>query len=279
MTDTAPTSLPVEDIPSALDDFDDLAARLDGRTPAIFLDYDGTLTPIVDRPEMAILSDTGRDVVRSVADALPVAVVSGRDRGDVEILVGLDNVIYAGSHGFDIVVPSGKPIDIGEVGDVEPILDAVEADLHKGLDPIDGALIERKAFSIACHYRLVAEADYPAFRQVLDDVAATHSGIKEKPGKKVFEFQPDIDWDKGKCVLALLEALNLDDPDHMPMFFGDDVTDEDAFRALQDRGLCVVVSPREDDATGRRSHAAYRAEDPEEVLELLRRLRSGLFPV
>lgn len=273
MTDTQPTSLPVEEIPSALDEFDDLRALLGGRTPALFLDYDGTLTPIVDRPELAILSDGGRDVVRRVADVLPVAVVSGRDRGDVEILVGLDNVIYAGSHGFDIVVPGGDRVDIGEVGDVTPLLDRVERDLHKGLDGIDGALIERKAFSIACHYRLVADADYPRFRSVLDDVLAAHAGIKEKPGKKVFEIQPDIDWDKGKCVLALMDALGLAGPDHVPMFFGDDVTDEDAFRALQDRGVCVVVSPREDDGTGRRSHAAFRAEDPDEVLELLRRLR------
>lgn len=272
-TDTAPTSLPVEEIPSALDDFNTLRARLKGRTPALFLDYDGTLTPIVDRPDLAILSESGRDVVRQTAAVLPVAVVSGRDRTDVEQLVGLESLIYAGSHGFDIAVPDGTPVSIGEVGDVAPLLDAVEADLHAGLDSLPGALIERKAFSIACHYRLVADADYPVFRRILDDVEARHPGIKEKPGKKVFEIQPDIDWDKGKCVLALMEALGLDDAGHVPMFFGDDVTDEDAFRALQDRGVCVVVSPREDDASGRRSHAAYRAEDPDEVLELLRRLR------
>jgi trehalose 6-phosphate phosphatase len=266
------TLRPVEQVPHALERFDDLTAALDGRRPAVFLDYDGTLTPIVQRPEMAVLSDRGRGVVNAMSKKMPVAVVSGRDRPDVEKLVGLDDLIYVGSHGFDIVVPSGEHIENPIGGDFAPLLDQVERRLEAGFEPIDGAQVERKKFSIAAHYRNVADADYERFRAVLDAVEADYDDIKEKTGKKVFELQPKLDWDKGKAVLWLLQALDLEKPDLVPMFFGDDVTDEDAFAALQGRGLSVIVAERDDDGTGRRTAATFRVHDTEELLTLLARL-------
>ncbi|MGC2856632.1 trehalose-phosphatase [Novispirillum sp. DQ9] len=270
MTDSAAPLRRVADIPSALDAFDALQARLGGRRPVIFLDYDGTLTPIVERPDLAVLSDEARGVVGALARALPVAVVSGRDRPDVQRLVGLDSVIYAGSHGFDVTVPGKGPLEHGAGEDFTALLDGVAERLHAALDPIPGALLERKKFSIAAHYRQVADADTPAFRAALDAIVAATPGIKEKPGKKVFELQPAIDWDKGKCVLFLLDALSLDDGGHVPMFFGDDVTDEDAFTALHDRGIGVVVADDADPA--RRTAAHFRVADPDELIALLRRL-------
>ena len=266
------TLRPVEQVPHALERFDDLTTALDGRRPAVFLDYDGTLTPIVQRPEMAVLSDRGRGVVNAMSKKMPVAVVSGRDRPDVEKLVGLDDLIYVGSHGFDIVVPSGEHIENPIGGDFAPLLDQVERRLEAGFAPIDGAQVERKKFSIAAHYRNVADADYERFRAVLDAVEADYDDIKEKTGKKVFELQPKLDWDKGKAVLWLLQALDLEKPDLVPMFFGDDVTDEDAFAALQERGLSVIVADRDDDGTGRRTAATFRVHDTEELLTLLARL-------
>lgn len=274
MSDETFIHRPVAGVPHALTTFDALRDDLKGRTPALFLDYDGTLTGIVPRPEDAVLSAEARDLVRRVAEKLTVCVVSGRDRPDVEALVGIDGLVYAGSHGFDVELPEGGQLENPVSGDWTDTLDACEARLHEGLDPIEGALVERKKFSIACHYRLVADADYPAFRSVLDAVEADFPDLKEKTGKKVFEIQPAIDWHKGKCVLWLMQALGLDRPDVAPLFLGDDVTDEDAFRALQtvDGGMGIVVSGPEDDATDRRTAAAYRVSDPDEVLTLLRRL-------
>jgi trehalose 6-phosphate phosphatase len=267
-----PALRPVERVPHALDPSSRFDDALAGRRPAIFLDYDGTLTPIVQRPELAILSDRGRQVVGALARALPTAVVSGRDRPDVERLVGLDELVYVGSHGFDIVVPGGATIENPIGGDFAPLLDDVNARLERDLGGIDGAQIERKKFSIAAHYRNIADADYPRFRAALDALLADYADLKEKAGKKVWELQPKLDWDKGKAVLWLMDALGLREQDHMPMFFGDDVTDEDAFAALQDGGLSVIVSDREDDGTNRQTAASFRVHDTEELLTLLEHL-------
>ena len=195
---------PLADVPHALDDIGALQAAIGDRTPAIFLDYDGTLTPIVERPEWAVLSPDDRAVVEALAQKLPVAVVSGRDRPDVENLVGIESLTFAGSHGFDIRTADGKSVEHAGWDRFGPMLDDTENRLHALLDLIDGAQIERKKFSIACHYRRVADDDYPKFRTSLDKILAAKPDLKEKTGKKVFELQPRIDWDKGKAVDYLL---------------------------------------------------------------------------
>src|SRR6266700_6833804 len=91
----------IGDLPHALGEGEALARRFDDKQPAVFLDYDGTLTPIRDRPEDAVISDSMREAVRRLAERVPVGVVSGRDRRVVQELMGLDNLIGAGSHGLD----------------------------------------------------------------------------------------------------------------------------------------------------------------------------------
>ena len=271
MTDSNETGRrPLADVPHALDDIDALLAAIGDRTPAIFLDYDGTLTPIVERPEWAVLSDEDRTVVQTLSQKVPVAVVSGRDRPDVENLVGIQNLTFAGSHGFDIRTADGESLEHAGWDRFGPMLDDTENRLHALLDPIDGAQIERKKFSIACHYRRVSDEDYPRFRTALEKILAAKPDLKEKTGKKVFELQPRIDWDKGKAVDYLLGALKLDDAGHVPMFFGDDVTDEDAFRSLQGRGPCVICADLHD--ADRTTYASFRVDDVPQVISLLRRL-------
>ena len=193
-----------------------------------------------------------------------------RDRPDVEKLVGIDNLIFAGSHGFDIMVPGGKAITRDEGAEFAGVLDDVKARLHREVDPIEGSLIEPKKSSVAVHYRLVAEADQPKVKAVVDAILAEHDNLKVTPGKMVFEIQPKLDWHKGKAVLWLLEALELDSHDVIPMFFGDDITDEDAFNALAGRGIGIFVGGATAEAKKDRPTAAdYMVADPDEAGTLL----------
>jgi trehalose-phosphatase len=242
---------------------------LEGKRIAVFLDYDGTLTPIVDRPDLAVMSDTMRAVVHALAERCPVAVVSGRDRGDVEKLVGLDNLVYAGSHGFDIAGPNGYSIQRMEGEDYHALLDEVIERLHGDLDPVEGALIEPKKSSVAVHYRLVAENDLSAVEAAVNAVLADHPELRVMPGKMVYEIQPRLDWDKGKAVLWLLEALHLDGDDVIPIYMGDDVTDEDAFRALRDRGIGVFVGDKTNPETDHPTMADYIVRTPDDAGRLL----------
>ena len=100
---------------------------------------------------------------------------------------------------------------------------------------MDGALVEPKKASVAVHYRLVAEAERPAGarRWSRPCSPSTPTSSRSRPGKMVYEIQPKLDWDKGKAVLHLLAALELDRDDVVPLYLGDDITDEDAFGALE----------------------------------------------
>lgn len=257
----------VVNLPSALERFDALADRLARGRMVVFLDYDGTLTPIVSRPELARLADDVRRTVAALAARCPVALVSGRDRADLERLVGLDGCHYAGSHGFDIRGPSGLAMQHPEGLKCLPLLDDLETRLNATLAEIPGVLVERKKFTLAVHFRNVAPADVAAVEASVDALLADRPALHKTVGKMVFEVRPRLDWHKGKAAVWLLEALDLDGPDVVPVFVGDDATDEDAFTTLAGRAVTVVV------ANGPRpSAAAYTLRDPGQVHTFLRRL-------
>ena len=190
-----------------------------GRRPAVFLDYDGTLTPIVDRPEDALISESMRDAVQGLAKRCTVCVVSGRDRPVVQELMGVDDLVVAGSHGFDIWSPEGGEIEHDAAAGSEELLERVTARLHEELDSVEGALVEPKKASVAAHYRLVSDEQRGKVEAVVEQLLADHPDeLKVTPGKMVFELQPKLDWDKGKAVLYLLEALDLDGDDIVPFY-------------------------------------------------------------
>lgn len=261
----------IGDLRHALSDRDELDRRLEGKRLAVFLDYDGVLTPIVDRPEDAVISDSMRDAVSGLAERCNVCVVSGRDRPVVQELMGLDNLIVAGSHGFDIWSPDEGTIQHDAGAGSEELLEEVRERLEKESEPYDGTTIEPKKASVAIHYRQVADEEKPKIKEIVDGLLEERADeLKVTLGKMVFEIQPKIDWDKGKAVLYLLEELELDGDDVVPMYLGDDVTDEHAFGALDGRGIGVFVGRADDpEVEGRTTSADYVLYTVAEVEEFL----------
>jgi trehalose 6-phosphate phosphatase len=257
--------------PSALERWDEIEARLRGRRPALFLDYDGTLSPIAPRPEMATLPGETREVLRRLAAEVPVVIISGRGREDVAALVDLNGLAYAGSHGFDIAGPPPAPgapplrLEVGE--GVPEKIDRAAGRLEREIGGIEGVLIEPKRFAVSVHFRLADPAEVPRIERAVDEVIGGLPGLRKAHGKMLFELRPDLDWDKGQALLWLLGALGLDRPEVLPFYIGDDITDEDAFRALAGRGVGILVSeePRE-------TAAEYQLRDTGEVRAFLERL-------
>ena len=254
-------------IPSALEHVQEIARG--GDRLAVFLDYDGTLTPIVSHPEDAWLPESMRQTLQSLAARVPVAILSGRDLDDVRGRVLVDGIVYAGSHGFDIAGAGGLRRELGAA--YLPVLDTAETELREALDEIPGAQLERKHFSVAAHYRNVNENDAFRVAQAVDAVAAGHRELRRMDGKKVYELLPDIDWNKGKAVLWLLETLELERGNALPIYIGDDRTDEDAFGALANRGVGILVSEQLQATV-----ASYSLKNPEEVERFLAELIARL---
>jgi trehalose-phosphatase len=258
-----------ESLPSALESIEEIRRETKGKRLAVFLDYDGTMTPIVRKPEDANMSESMRRTVRDLAGRCTVAVISGRNLSDVKARVGVEGVIYAGSHGFEIAGPKGMHVKSEKGSDFLPVLDRAEKMLQEELGRIQGSQVERKKFSIAVHYRQVEQKDLDAVKDAVERVAKEFPDLRESSGKKIFELQPDIDWNKGKALLWLLEKLDLDGPDVVPLYIGDDTTDEDAFEVLAERGIGIIVrdGPRP-------TKARYALEDPDQVRTFLEALIS-----
>jgi trehalose 6-phosphate phosphatase len=289
--------------PSALDRWDEIRPLFAGRRAAVFLDFDGTLSPIVERPGDAAILPAAKRAVERLSTRAAVVVVSGRGREDVARRVGLPHLIYAGSHGFDIAAPAAAAAaEEGEAGDsprrredlaapgdladglpgrdLPPLIDAATARLRRELAAVPGAEVEAKTFTVAVHYRRVPAERVRDVEAVVERVVAQQPRLTVAAGKKVLEVRPSLDWDKGKALLHLLAVLGLDDggagaaSDTVPVYVGDDVTDEDAFRALAGRpGPSLTVRVADQPAA---TAAAYSLAGPQEVAQLLERLADAL---
>ena len=238
----------------------------------LFLDYDGTLTPIARSPDKAVISGKNIELLKSLSK-LPrcrVAIVSGRASKDIKNKIGLEELIYAGNHGLEINGPKIKfksPVSPGYTR----ILKKIKVILKKKLSGIRGAIVEDKGLTLSVHYRLVDTKDARIVKTVFHKALAYYvlnNKIKIRPGKKVLEIRPFLEWNKGKIVLWLLAALKLSIGKEpcFPVYIGDDATDEDAFMALKNTGLTVFVGNPEN------SHAKYYLKNTQEVTAFLEQI-------
>jgi trehalose 6-phosphate synthase/phosphatase len=236
---------------------------------ALLTDYDGTLTPIVSDPDVAVLGDEMRLQLRKIATLMPVAIVSGRSRGKIESFVRLPEVWVAGAHGFDISGPEGSGIIFRPAEEYREALRVAAAELRVVLATIPGALVEDNDFAVSVHYRNVADDDAAAVDAAVEGALVAQPTLQRFPGKMVVELRPKVEWNKGKAVEFILQQLELEAGGPIfPIYLGDDVSDEDAFAVLRQRGgLGILVS--EGMAAMEQTAAAYRLSSPRAVLKLL----------
>lgn len=236
----------------------------------LLLDYDGTLTPIVERPDDAILENSVREILEKIHSSprFILGFVSGRALDDVKRIIGVPGAYYCGNHGLEADGPGFAFRHPGLEG-VEESVHGLAEILEKKLSDIDGAIVEDKGYSLVVHYRLVSEGEVEKLRegflQEVNSIGQKLFGVKEN--KMTFEAVPKIRWDKGEIVKLLVDEVSGKmDSRFKTVYMGDDATDEDAFKALSELdGLTVVVGEKQ-------SSAKYYVKSQGEAVGFLQRL-------
>lgn len=262
-------------MPAAEELLDKLRAR--PQESAILTDVDGTISPIVPRPEQAELLSGARELLEELAARYGlVACVSGRRVADARRLVGSDALVYVGNHGFERLLP----------GQAEPSLDPALAgherqapDFAATLDAGDLAAhelrLEDKGPIQALHWR--GADDEGAAEARAHEIAADAEwrGLDARWGRKVLELRPPIRVGKGEAIAHLIEERGI----AAALYGGDDRTDLEAFQSLRSlagegaltTAVCVAVASAEG-PPALRSEADIVVDDPAGFVELLRRL-------
>ena len=237
-----------------------LSRDLTGRKFHLFLDFDGTLTPVRKRPELAQLSAEMSAKLVELKSFAPVAIVSGRDREDVTELVGVEDLFYAGCHGFDIQDPRLPALPKLDGQCSQEDIKVVGSFIANSIEKFDGIVLKIKKWAVAIHYRALTPTQSKSLEAIVKNIVSPLSKFRIGQGDKVIEITPNVEWDKGKAVLWLGGQLTKLYGAGEAIYIGDDTTDEDAFRALDRNGLSILVAERP-----RPSSAAYRLNNPEEV--------------
>ncbi|VYS66402.1 unnamed protein product [Arabidopsis thaliana] len=258
--------------PSALEKFEQIMEASRGKQIVMFLDYDGTLSPIVDDPDKAFMSSKMRRTVKKLAKCFPTAIVTGRCIDKVYNFVKLAELYYAGSHGMDIKGPAKgfsrhkrvkQSLLYQPANDYLPMIDEVYRQLLEKTKSTPGAKVENHKFCASVHFRCVDEKKWSELVLQVRSVLKKFPTLQLTQGRKVFEIRPMIEWDKGKALEFLLESLGFGNTNNVfPVYIGDDRTDEDAFKMLRDRGegfgILVSKFPKDTDAS-------YSLQDPSEA--------------
>ena len=243
----------------------------------LFLDYDGTLTPIAQSPAQAVLSLENKELIERLVKMprYQLVIISGRKLTEVKQMVGVQGVLYIGNHGWEI---EGSSLHFESLIGIEisSIIERIKYELITQLSDIPGAFVEDKGVTLSVHYRLVARDKEFLVRRIFEHICMPYcrqNMIKVHAGKKVLELKPCVQWDKGKAALWLLRKQEIlkGKGNILPVYIGDDTTDEDAFEALKNKGITVLVGKQKFSA------AQYYLADPTEVTELLKHMTYGAY--
>jgi trehalose-phosphatase len=227
-----------------------------------FLDYDGTLTPIVDNPENALLQEKFRRLLRVLAsrhDCI-LSIVSGRRIDAIKKLVKLPGIYYVGNHGFRIEGP-GISFVHPKARELSRELTLTSNKIRAQLEGIESVL-EDKGLTLSVHYRNTPPSDVKRLLGTVRNVARRREKLKLVYDKKVVEIWPRMNWDKGMAVRLIMRTLGRG----LPIYVGDDSTDEKAFVRIKS-GITILVSRRR-----KRSNAKYYVKNVADVYKFLRLL-------
>lgn len=214
-------------------------------------DFDGTLAPIETDPDAPEITPDNRRALAALRDhdRARVAVVSGRALADVRARVGIEGIAYAGNHGLELYRD-------GETA-VHPVaakrrrrIQRICEHLAEALAPIEGAAVENKGITATVHFRATPDDRVSAVRTAVADAVARFGDdrIRTTEGKAILELRPAVRWHKGLAVSLLADARP---DDWLPIYVGDDTTDESAFRAVGPDGIALHVGSGATDATHR----------------------------
>ena len=237
-------------------------------------DYDGTLTPIVSRPEEAILSPAVREKLTALAQkpAFSVGIISGRPLSEVKALVGIDGIYYAGNHGLEIEGPGLNFINL-EAKEAQATIKDLARHSSTKLSGIEGVIVEDKGLSLSIHYRLVKKSEEKVVAEIFRQITSPwlrDGRIKITSGKKVWEIRPPVDWHKGKAIETIMKEMKtvLGNGQWLTIYLGDDTTDEDAFKIIhRPQGWSIFVGEENPS-----SNADYFLNSTSEVTTFLSRL-------
>jgi trehalose 6-phosphate phosphatase len=238
----------------------------------LFLDYDGTLTPIARSPDEARMPASTRKLLQDLTglSRVRLAVISGRSLRDIERQVRLKGIVYAGNHGLDIEAPGTAGLRLVPLSATKTMR-TVYKDLKHALSGITGILLEDKGAILSIHYRLASREQVKIMRAVIKRVLypfIAQKKLKLSAGKKVIDVKPPVEWSKGHAVSWILETAKklFQNKKIMPVYFGDDITDEDAFRRIGRNGMTIRVG------RSKKTSAQYRLKNTREVYSFLNQL-------
>lgn len=239
----------------------------------LFLDYDGTICPLSKETYHPVLSPAMKDMLVKLnrKPYLKVALISGRSIRDLKEKIGLRSLVYSGNHGLEISGPGIRfesPVKSGH----KKMMDELILKFREQFSDIPGLLVNDKGLSVSLHYRFTTPAQkkriHRTYMEIIHPFLSTGK-ITVFPGKKIHEVKPNVLWNKGNAVEWLLnhETEKNNAVPLLPVYLGDDVTDEDAFRILLDKGITVRIG-----RAGGVSHARYFLRNIAEVLSFFKRL-------
>lgn len=248
------------------EDWDLVALRLAAAPRVCVLcDLDGTLVPIVEHPDQVRVPSLVRRLLQSFVESgrTTAGIVSGRALDDLIPRVAVEGLWYVGNHGFEMRHPQGAETRFFDGADVE-VVNQVRDDLALETASIPGVLLEHKGPVVALHYRQVAMPRVAEVERAFLRVMERHRPrMMVAYGERVFEARIRGIRNKGTAVRLIRRELP---PGSLVVYFGDDVTDADAFREIQGTGISIEVGGADS------ALAHYTLPDPPAVWAALQRM-------